>query len=579
MQTCLHHLLAIITAALKLHSSASTCKLPYADVDEALPIEHVPEEWRLLVSLCQAANPVDCPTLAHLQLDLRSLCQLIKLAPKASASFSRQATGMSSHALQPRCDQALQLVAISQKGPSATTACPTEPSSMLPSLPFNPLYTSVTSMPSCQEPGNSHAASESLCQTVPSTPVVPRSKLPAGNSQRALAAAALGLGPLVQIPRPVQETEQWLPEHSMNFVKHSYIGNNSHVASHSKQSKSAPNAATAAASAQAKRPGRVSCGDIVSNSVQASRAALAQYPSGSSSFNAAAENSRTAVSVAGPAALGLPSFHASSVSNAEALHADVGSFIPPSTSHVSAGCGHQRLDALGTASSAAQMSKQSCDAVSVLGQENAVQCQPSDTYLSIDPGYAVHHATFRVQPAKAQAASTDIMQSNVDSAACGMAVAVLKSSQCTFTDDCSSLDMSITYTSSGARLLTCGENDSSHQESSDRGHLKGLSGVYLGRTMQHSFTARLTTKREDTTSMQTGVTRTAHSQGEAAVAAVVNRRAADTNQRTPLMLQQRLDRHADARARRAKDECMSAPSGRGSSAGLGSISAYTFGLH
>ena len=45
------------------------------------------------------------------------------------------------------------------------------------------------------------------------------------------------------------------------------------------------------------------------------------------------------------------------------------------------------------------------------------------------------------------------------------------------------------------------------------------------------------------------------------------------------MLQQRLDRHADARARRAKDECMSAPSGRGSSAGLGSILAYTFGLH
>ena len=149
MQTCLHHLLAIITAALKLHSSASTCKLPYADVDEALPIELVPEEWRLLVSLCRAANPVDCRPLAHLQLHLRSLCQLTKLAPKA-ASFSRQATGMSSHALQPRRDQALQLVAISQKGPSAAIARHTEPSSMLLSMPFNPLYTSVTSMPLCR---------------------------------------------------------------------------------------------------------------------------------------------------------------------------------------------------------------------------------------------------------------------------------------------------------------------------------------------------------------------------------------------------------------------------------------------
>ena len=91
--------------------------------------------------------------------------------------------------------------------------------------------------------------------------------MPAGNSQRALAAAALGLGPLVQVPSPVQETEQWLPEHSVNFVNHSYIGNPGHVASDSKQSPTAPAPAdvTAAAAAPSKVPAIFSSNDIVSD--------------------------------------------------------------------------------------------------------------------------------------------------------------------------------------------------------------------------------------------------------------------------------------------------------------------------
>ena len=75
------HQAGALTTAPDVYQSGGLCYYmatglhppPLAD---AMPLpDYVPEQWRLIVSLCRAAKPVDRPTLAQLQLHLHGLCQ------------------------------------------------------------------------------------------------------------------------------------------------------------------------------------------------------------------------------------------------------------------------------------------------------------------------------------------------------------------------------------------------------------------------------------------------------------------------------------------------------------------------
>ena len=91
---------------------------PLAD---AMPLpDYVPEQWRLMVSLCRAAKPVDRPTLAQLQLHLHGLCQP---APTPMQLPAKSAPAVPVWVPPHARSQELSAFALSQKGLQCLRGC------------------------------------------------------------------------------------------------------------------------------------------------------------------------------------------------------------------------------------------------------------------------------------------------------------------------------------------------------------------------------------------------------------------------------------------------------------------------
>lgn len=125
---------------------------PLADAPP-LP-NYVPEERRLMVSLGQAANPADRPTLAQLQLHLYSLCQW---APKAMQVPAKSAPAVSTRVPSHGQSQGLFDFALSQTGLHASEAAASGSSAVLPRMAANPLLLpssgpAQTCSPDCKVP-------------------------------------------------------------------------------------------------------------------------------------------------------------------------------------------------------------------------------------------------------------------------------------------------------------------------------------------------------------------------------------------------------------------------------------------
>ncbi len=105
---------------------------------DAMPLPYyVPEQWRLMVSLCRAAKPVGRPTVAQLQLHLQGLCQP---APTPMRLPAKSALAVLVWVPSLGLSQELSSYALSQKGLHASEAAASGSSAVLPRMAANPLF-------------------------------------------------------------------------------------------------------------------------------------------------------------------------------------------------------------------------------------------------------------------------------------------------------------------------------------------------------------------------------------------------------------------------------------------------------
>ena len=211
---------------------------PLAD---AMPLpDYVPEQWRLMVSLCRAAQPVDRPTLAQLQLHLHGLCQ------QASTPMQLQAkSAPAAPAWVPPHGRSQELFAfaLSQKGLHASEAAASGSFAVLPRMTANPLFLPSTG-PAQTRTAERKAAAAGATHSPAST-------------QRASAVAEQGLDVTISVPRLMLGVDQWLPEESIRCADHTHSSH--HATSGSQQSSAGPDAdmaGSAAAVLQSPSPGQ-----------------------------------------------------------------------------------------------------------------------------------------------------------------------------------------------------------------------------------------------------------------------------------------------------------------------------------
>lgn len=203
---------------------------PLAD---AMPLsDYVPEQWRLMVSLCRAAKPVDRPTLAQLQLHLHGLCQRastpIQLPAKSAPAVP---VWVPPHGRS----QELSAFALSQKGLHASEAATSGPFAVLPRMAANPLFLPSTG------PAQTRTAEHKAAARATHSPAW---------TQRASAVPEQGQGVTISVPRLMLGVDQWLLEESIRCVDHSQgTPSSHHAAARSQQSNARPDADTAGSAA------------------------------------------------------------------------------------------------------------------------------------------------------------------------------------------------------------------------------------------------------------------------------------------------------------------------------------------
>ena len=178
---------------------------PLAD---AAPLpEYVPEQWRLMVSLCRAAKPVDRPTLTQLQLHLHGLCQP---APTTRQLPANSAPAMPDWEPPHEHNQELSAFALSQKGLHASEAATSGSSAVLPRMAANLLFL----------PGTASAQTRTAERKATAARAA-RATNSVASTQKASADPAQGLGITISVPRLVLGVDQWFPEESIRCVDHS----------------------------------------------------------------------------------------------------------------------------------------------------------------------------------------------------------------------------------------------------------------------------------------------------------------------------------------------------------------------
>ncbi len=213
---------------------------PLAD---AMPLpDYVPEQWRLMVSLCRDAKPVDRPMLAQLQLHLHGLCQA---APTPMQLPAKSVPAVPVLVLPNGRSQELSAFALRQEGLHASEAAASGSSAVLPRMAANPLFLPSTG------PDQTRTAERKAAARATHSPASP---------QRASAVAEQGLGVTISVPRLMLGVDQWLPEDSIDCIDHSQGTPSSHHAAARSQLSNAgldaDMAGSAAAVLQSPSPGQ-----------------------------------------------------------------------------------------------------------------------------------------------------------------------------------------------------------------------------------------------------------------------------------------------------------------------------------
>ena len=207
-----------------------------AGVHQVVLLDQVPEEWRLLVSLCRAPIPADRPTVPQLQLYLLDLCQRSKKALIPSRSMPANAI---SHAAPRTLSQAQSPSAACQKATASSMEHASEVPSQMPKMMSNPIYSPGGASVSPPQGPADHK--ESSWQS-PLAALASRIPWPA-TSQRGVGTPAAGRGVGLLVPRLMPAVEQWLPHETVTLIGGSPDSSGSSplaAATPSKQSTAAP---------------------------------------------------------------------------------------------------------------------------------------------------------------------------------------------------------------------------------------------------------------------------------------------------------------------------------------------------
>ncbi|KAL0030720.1 hypothetical protein WJX77_003621 [Trebouxia sp. C0004] len=221
---------------------------PPAGLHQASLPDCVAEEWRQLVSLCRAGNPVERPTVAQLQLYLHSIChQPVKQAPKAIRSPGKASPAVPAQRYSSGHRQGLPFPAMSHRGVQALEVATSHSAAALPHMASNCLFT-PSSTPAEVSPADRKVAFAAPSQCAPLTGAATPSR-PVARAQRASATAAQALSAFIAVPQLTLGVDQWLPEESISCVEHRPGGSLSshHAAAGSQQSSGRVDGDTAAA--------------------------------------------------------------------------------------------------------------------------------------------------------------------------------------------------------------------------------------------------------------------------------------------------------------------------------------------
>ena len=490
---------------------------PPASLDPPPLPDYVPQEWRLVVSQCRATNPIDRPTVAQLQLHLLGLCCHIKQSPKSMKASVR------SPALKPTQaaahTQGLLPSVASRTTMPTTVIAASESDVMLPTMAVNPLYLPSTSPPHTP-PADPKAASPARTHHAPVAVTASQAAMAAVRSQKALASAALGFRSALSMPKLMRGADQWLPEETVTFVEHSQGSTTpSHTAAERRQQSVAdPDADTAAAGNE--------------------RAAMHAFM--------AVDNSRVA---------------APSTSSLEATPATMDLGLRHSGSGSQAGgAEQQRLSGL---------TSEASEILQAVVSSHQAAAGPFGSFCE-----ALEYAT----PSSGTAASGQ---------QAGEVFSTRPSGSASFQHAKSS--NSFCRTPSTAALIMSeedGEDDSRHVQAADMGHFVSPSKYPVSQRLVGSPRLRLLPRREDSALEKPSVTGwMAHAQGKAAgFAASVGNRATEVAEQTSALLQhwsegqQPTTNVPVSTAVTVRKHLLPHRSGRGSSAGLGSIVAHSFGV-
>ncbi|DBA91182.1 TPA: hypothetical protein ACH3X2_004059 [Trebouxia sp. C0005] len=222
---------------------------PPAKLHQASLPDCVAKEWRLMVSLCQADNPADRPTVAQLQLYLHTIChQPVKQPPQAVRSPAKVSPAVSAQRYTSRHRQGLPFPPISQGGVQALEIATSDFAAALPHMAANQLFT-PSSTPCKGTPAEYKASSAAPSQTTSLTAAAPKSGRSLARAQRASAPAAQSLGAFISVPQLMLGVDQWVPEGNITCVDHKQGSTPSsyHAAAKSQQSNDGLDADTAAA--------------------------------------------------------------------------------------------------------------------------------------------------------------------------------------------------------------------------------------------------------------------------------------------------------------------------------------------
>ncbi len=491
------------------HSPRSSTTCQSSLYQASLP-DCVAKEWRLMVSLCQAGNPADRPTVAQLQLYLHTIChQPVKQPRKAVRSPAKASPAVSAQRYSSRHRQGLPFPAMSH-GVQALEVATSNSAAALPHMASNPLF-APSSTPSKLTPAEYKASSAAPSQTTLLTAAAPKASRHVARAQRASATAAQAPSAFISVPQLMLGVEQWLPEESISCVEHRQGGSPSshHAAASSQQSHGGLDGETAAAG---------------------SGGAAMQLPRRAGGKTGAAHSIGTSQAAAGPLSNDIRgSAHSSQLSCVEpASEASMILRAVASSHQTPAGPNRSLRDLAGY----------------------------GDTDSTAVSGLLVPGTT----GSKPRAAVLGYPQTAV----------------------------SVSGSYAMTPLLMCTDRGEQEGRQSEAGQLVSPSRFHVSSGLMRSSVARTPPRRDDTALEKGGVTRwIAQAQGKAAhLAAVVNERAAGMAEQTSTLLQQWSESQLSTKtvavsytASVNKGELLPAVSGRGSSAGLGSIVAHTLGVN